>query len=284
MADVVDGVFDAVAGAAPDVRAGLPERRAKRDAENVSGDTQLEADVWADDLLFDRTESIEGVNWYASEERDAVVTVGDADEGYAVALDPLDGSSNVKSNNPCGTVVGVYDQPLPAPGSSLVAAGFVLYGPTTTMVVARDGEVREYLVDDDGTRTDLGTVELPEDPTVYGFGGRVPEWTADFEAFVRDVEDDLKLRYGGAMIADVNQVLVYGGAFGYPGLQSAPEGKLRAHFESMPMAYVVETAGGASSDGSGSLLDLEPQRLHERTPTFVGNEGVIDDLEAALPD
>jgi fructose-1,6-bisphosphatase I len=283
MADVVDRVFDVVADAAPEIRAGLPERRAKRDAENVSGDTQLEADVWADDLLFDRTDSIEGVNWYASEERDAVVTVGDADEGYAVALDPLDGSSNVKSNNPCGTVVGVYDQPLPAPGSSLVAAGFVLYGPTTTMVVARGGEVREYLVEADG-RTDLGTVELPADPTVYGFGGRVPEWSEDFEAFVRDVENDLKLRYGGAMIADVNQVLVYGGAFGYPGLSSAPDGKLRAHFESMPMAYIVEAAGGSSSDGSGSLLDLEPTRLHERTPTFVGNDSVIADLEAALPD
>ena len=283
MADAVDRVFDAVADAAPEIRAGLPERRTKRDDENVSGDTQLEADVWADDLLFDRTDSIEGVNWYASEERDAVVTVGDADEGYAVALDPLDGSSNVKSNNPCGTVVGVYDQPLPAPGSSLVAAGFVLYGPTTTMVVARDGEVREYLVEADG-RTDLGPVDLPADPTVYGFGGRVPEWSEEFESFVRDVEDDLKLRYGGAMIADVNQVLVYGGAFGYPGLSSAPEGKLRAHFESMPMAYIVEAAGGSSSDGSGSLLDLEPTRLHERTPTFVGNDAVIADLEAALPD
>jgi len=283
MADVVDRVFDAVADTAPEIRAGLPERRTKRDAENVSGDTQLEADVWADDLLFERIDAIGGVNWYASEERDAVVTVGDADEGCAVALDPLDGSSNVKSNNPCGTVVGVYDQPLPAPGSSLVAAGFVLYGPTTTMVVARDGEVREYLVEDDG-RTDLGTVELPDEPTVYGFGGRVPEWSDDFEAFVRDIEDDLKLRYGGAMIADVNQVLVYGGAFGYPGLESAPEGKLRAHFESMPMAFVVEAAGGSSSDGSGSLLDLEPTRLHERTPTFVGNDSVIADLEAALPD
>jgi fructose-1,6-bisphosphatase I len=159
----------------------------------------------------------------------------------------------------------------------------VLYGPITTMTVARDGEVTEYLVEDDG-RTDLGPVELPDDPVVYGFGGRVPDWTADFESFVRDVEDELKLRYGGAMIADVNQVLTYGGVFGYPGLQSRPEGKLRAHFESMPIAFVVEQAGGASSDGSQSLLDVEPETLHERVPTFVGNQSVVDDLEAALPD
>ncbi|MGB9963395.1 class 1 fructose-bisphosphatase [Halobacterium hubeiense] len=280
---VVEKVFDVVADAAPEIRDGLPERRAKAATENVSGDIQLEADVWADDLLFDRLAAVDGVNWYASEERADLDVVGEADDGYAVAVDPLDGSSNVKSNNPCGTVVGVYDERLPAPGRSLVAAGFVLYGPTTTMVVARDDEVTEYLVDADG-RTDLGPVELPEDPLVYGFGGRVPDWTPPFESFVRDVEDELKLRYGGAMIADVNQVLTYGGVFGYPGLQSRPEGKLRAHFESMPIAYVVEHAGGASSDGSQSLLDVEPERLHERVPTFVGNQSVVDDLEAALPD
>jgi len=280
---VVEAVFDVVADAAPEIRDGLPERRAKAATENVSGDVQLEADVWADDLLFERFADLDGVNWYASEERDDLDVVGDADDGYAVAVDPLDGSSNVKSNNPCGTVVGVYDEQLPSSGRSLVAAGFVLYGPTTTMVVARDDDVTEYLVGEDG-RTNLGPVELPADPVVYGFGGRVPDWTADFEGFVRDVEDDLKLRYGGAMIADVNQVLTYGGVFGYPGLQSRPEGKLRAHFESMPIAFVVEQAGGASSDGSQSLLDVEPDSLHERVPTFVGNQSVLDDLEAALPD
>jgi fructose-1,6-bisphosphatase I len=280
----VDRVFDVVADAAPEIRAGLPERRAKAESANVSGDVQLEADIWADDLLFERLADVDGVNWYASEEREDVRTVGDVDDGYAVALDPLDGSSNVKSNNACGTIVGVYDELLPAPGTSLVAAGYVLYGPTTTMLVARDDEVREYLLTDDG-KQDLGTVELPDDPTVYGFGGRVPNWTEDFEAHVReDVEEDLKLRYGGAMIADVNQVVSYGGIFGYPGLVDRPEGKLRAQFESIPVGYVVETAGGASSDGTQSLLDLNPDNLHERTPTFVGNESTIADLEAALPD
>lgn len=280
---VLDRVFDVVADAAPEIRAGLPERRAKAESENVTGDVQLEADVWADELLYDRFEDVEGVNWYASEERESVESVGEAGDGYAVAVDPLDGSSNVKSNNPCGTVVGVYDEPLPASGRSLVAAGFVLYGPTTTMTVAREGDVTEYLLEEDG-RTEIGPVALPDDPLVYGFGGRVPDWTAAFESYVRDVEDELKLRYGGAMIADVNQVLTYGGVFGYPGLESRPEGKLRAHFESMPIAFVVEQAGGASSDGTRSLLECNPDQLHERTPTFVGNEAVIDDLESALSD
>ena len=279
----VSRVLDVVAETAPEIRAGLPERRATAETENESGEAQLEADVWADDLLYERLADVDGVNWYGSEERPEPLAVGDASDGVAVAIDPLDGSSNVKSNNPCGTVVGVYDEPLPAPGSSLVAAAFVLYGPITTMTVARDGDVTEYLLEADG-RTELGSVELPADPVVYGFGGRVPDWTESFESFVRDVEQELKLRYGGAMIADVNQVLEYGGVFGYPGLQSRSEGKLRTCFESMPIAYIVEAAGGASSDGAQSLLELDPDSLHERTPTFVGNESVIDDLEAALSD
>jgi fructose-1,6-bisphosphatase I len=126
-------------------------------------------------------------------------------------------------------------------------------------------------------------VSLPEDPVVYGFGGRIPDWPADFNDYVEDVEADrLKLRYGGAMVADVNQVLTYGGIFGYPMLTDAPEGKLRLQFEGHPMAHVIATAGGASTDGEGSLLSRDPAELHERSPVFVGNEGLVDRLEAAL--
>ncbi|MGB9986337.1 class 1 fructose-bisphosphatase [Salarchaeum japonicum] len=269
-------VFETVAAAAPDIRAGLPGRRRKTDDENASGETQLAADVWADELLEERLTALDSVGAYASEERDAVVDAGD---GVSVAVDPLDGSSNLKSNNPMGTVVGVYDAALPAPGTELVAAGFVLYGPITTMVVADDGDVTEYVVED-GTPRDVGAVELPADPTVYGFGGRVPDWTDDFEAFVREVEDELKLRYGGAMIADVSQVLTYGGIFGYPGLRDRPEGKLRLLFEGAPIAYVVEAAGGASTDGDQSLLDVDCTEIHQRTPVFVGNDEYVGRVES----
>jgi fructose-1,6-bisphosphatase I len=84
------------------------------------------------------------------------------------------------------------------------------------------------------------------------------------------------------MIGDVNQVLTYGGVFAYPALQSAPEGKLRLQFECNPVGYVIECAGGRSSDGSGSVLDVDPTALHQRTPVYLGNEGLIDRLEAAL--
>jgi fructose-1,6-bisphosphatase I len=184
-----------------------------------------------------------------------------------------------------GTIVAVYDEPLPGGGEHLVAGGYVLFGPVTTMIVAREGQVTEYLIHDDGHRDVVREdVTLPDDPGVYGFGGRVPDWTDDLTDYVREVESDdtLKLRYGGSMIGDVNQVLTYGGLFSYPKLQSAPQGKLRLQFEGAPIGYVLECAGGASSDGEQSLLSVEPTDLHQRVPVYIGNSEMVADLESAL--
>jgi len=282
----VDEVVDTVAETAPEIAAGLRGRREAVDEHNPSGERVTAADVWADERLVGRLSAVDGVGELASEEREGVVDCG---EGLAVALDPLDGSSNLASNNLLGTVFGVYDAALPAPGTAIVAAGYVLYGPITTMVVARDGRVREYELlgaagddDADGRRLVDDDLRLPAEPTVYGFGGRVPDWPEAFERYVRGVETELKLRYGGAMVGDVNQVLQYGGVFAYPGLRSRPEGKLRVQFEAAPVAYVVETAGGRSSDGERSLLQVDPEDLHGRTPVHVGNAELVDRLERAL--
>ncbi|WP_340101379.1 class 1 fructose-bisphosphatase [Salinibaculum salinum] len=282
MTDAIETVFETVATTAADVRGALAERRAYADAENPSGEQQLAADVYADELLEERLLALDGVGSYASEERDGVVEADDAGQ-YHVACDPLDGSSNLQSNNGMGTIVGVFDESLPAPGSALVASGFVLYGPITTMLVARGGTVTEYLLDGEERSVLTEDVAIPDDPVVYGFGGRIPDWTDQFRSYVDDIEADrLKLRYGGAMVADVNQVITYGGIFGYPMLEERPEGKLRLQFEGHPIAHVIETAGGASSNGTQSLLDCDPDGLHERTPVFVGSESLVDRLESAL--
>jgi fructose-1,6-bisphosphatase I len=280
--DPVSEAVAVVARSAPEIRGGLAGRRRKAEGRNPSGETQLAADVWADELLEERLTAIDEIGQFASEEREGVVECGDGD--YAVTVDPLDGSSNLKPNNAMGTILGVYDADLPAKGTELVAAAYVLYGPITTMMVARDGEVTEYVIEesDDGEgerRAVREDVTLPDDPTVYGFGGRVPDWTDRFADYAAEIEDELKLRYGGAMIGDVNQVMTYGGVFAYPELQSRAEGKLRLQFEGYPIGYVVETAGGASSNGEGSLLDAEPDELHQRTPVYVGNEDLIERLE-----
>ena len=121
--DVVEDVVSTIARSATEIRQGLIGRRGKADAENPSGETQAEADVWADDVLAERLSAIDGVAEYASEEREETLECG---EGLSAAVDPLDGSSNLKSNNAMGTVFAIYDEPIPAPGTAIVAAGYVL--------------------------------------------------------------------------------------------------------------------------------------------------------------
>ena len=284
----IEAILDTVARTAPEIREGLVGRREYVEGENPSGENRLAADVHADRLLEERLLAIDGVGGYASEEREEVVEAdGETPDGgdeLSVAVDPLDGSSNLKPNNAMGTIVAVYDAPLPARGRDLVAAAYVLLGPITTMVAAVDGRVTEYVVDGGDRHTAREDVALPDEPTVYGFGGRAPDWAEGFTDYARGIESNtsLKLRYGGAMIGDVNQVMTYGGVFAYPALDSAPEGKLRLQFEGNPMAYIVESAGGESSDGDRSLLDVEPDDLHDRVPVHLGNADLIDRLEAAV--
>ena len=290
----VDTIFETVAAVGSDVQSVLGDRRSYEGGHNPSGERQLAADVYADDLLAERLLALDSVASYASEERETVQTSADSGDGpavedatgtYHISCDPLDGSSNLTSNNAMGTIVGVYDETLPAPGSALVGAAYVLYGPITTMVTARDGTVREYLVEN-GERDLLeDDLTIAEEPVTYGFGGRIPDWPSAFVEYVEDIEADrLKLRYAGAMVADVNQVLTYGGVFGYPMVKDRPEGKLRLQFEGVPMAAIVTAAGGASTDGTRSLLEKPAESLHERSPVFVGNESLIGRLEDAMTD
>jgi fructose-1,6-bisphosphatase I len=283
----VDAVVETIAETAPEVRTAIAEEREYTADSNATGDQQLAADVRADELFEERLLAIDGVASYATEEREDVVTDGRddvaTDEGDRhVAMDPLDGSSNLKPNSGMGTIFGVYETQPPTVGRDLVAAGYVIYGPVTSMVVARDGSVTEYLLHDGESRVVDDDVTLPDDPTVYGFGGGEPNWTDEFVEYADEIREALKLRYGGAMIADISQVLTYGGIFAYPALRDAPEGKLRLQFEGQPMGYVVEAAGGRSSNGEESLLAVEPDELHERTPLYVGNTDLIDRLEATL--
>ncbi|QLH82618.1 class 1 fructose-bisphosphatase [Halosimplex pelagicum] len=281
----VDAVFDVVRDTASEVREALPERRAYVEGHNPSGEKVRAADEYADELFCERLLALDSVGSYASEERQSAQTDDDGGE-YHLALDPLDGSSNLTSNNPMGTIVSVYDEPVPTTGDHLVAAAFVLYGPNTTMVVSDGDTVDEYLIEDDG---DEGRkllregLTLPDDSTVYAFGGRRPDWTDGVTAAVEDLEADrLKLRYGGAFIADVMQVLTHGGVFAYPELADAPEGKLRYCFECAPVGFVVEAAGGRVSDGYGDLFETDPDRLHQRSPVYLGNAELVDRVEAKL--
>lgn len=279
---IEDRIFEEVARTAPEISSGMLKRREGVGTENSSGEEQLEADLHANELLKERLTEMEGVGQFASEEEEEVIDCG---EGVSVTVDPLDGSSNVKSNNLIGTIVGIYEEDLPASGRSITSAFYILYGPLTTAIRTRDDEVHEHVIEDNHEGIEIHTpnegLELPE-PTVYGFGGGDDSWTEDFARFAEDIRQELKLRYGGAFVGDTKQILKHGGMFSYPHLDERPEGKLRLMFEANPMAHIFHAAGGASSDGEQSILDKEPEYIHERTPLHVGNRELIEKLESHL--
>lgn len=279
---IEDRIFEEVARTAPEISSGMLERREGVGTENASGEEQLEADIHANNLLKERLTSMEGVGQYASEEEDTVTECG---EGVAVTVDPLDGSSNVKSNNLTGTIVGIYEEDLPASGRSIISAFYIVYGPLTTAIRTKNDRVHEHVIEDhsEGVRihTPNENLELPE-PKVYGFGGGDDSWTDDFAGFADEIRQELKLRYGGAFVGDTKQILKHGGMFSYPHLEERPEGKLRLLFEANPMAHIFHAAGGSSSDGNQAILDKEPSHIHERTPLHVGNRELIERLESSL--
>lgn len=279
---VIDQVIEEVASAAPHISSGLVNRREYVGEENPSQEKQMEADVWANGLLKEKITSIDGVGQFASEEEETIANCG---EGLAVAIDPLDGSSNIPTNNLVGTIVGVYDGELPCKGEKLVCAFYIVYGPLTTMMVARDEQVDEYVIEQEsGDQVELcrtsEDLKIPE-PRVYGFGGN-KNWTEDFREFESQISKEYKLRYGGAFVGDINQTIHHGGIFAYPRRTDAPNGKYRLLFEANPVAYIVETAGGASSDGSRSILEVGVQELHQRVPFHAGHEDVVERLEKEI--
>jgi fructose-1,6-bisphosphatase I len=275
----IDTVLNEIARTVPEIRGAFETHRSYADDNNPSGEQMLAADVYVDDLLQERLSELDCIGTYASEERADPVDTG---SGLSLAVDPLDGSSNLTANNGVGTIVGLYDAPLPAPGDALVGAMYVLYGPVTTAMVATDDGVTEYMLTDDGPELLTAEVTVPDSGVVYGFGGPVPEWSGAFRRYAMSIQRRLKRRYGGALVGDVNQVLRKGGVFAYPALESRPEGKLRLQFEGNPIAYIVEQAGGHSFDGEGSVLDAEPERLHQRTPLFVGSQEPMAQLVETL--
>lgn len=282
MEEVVDEVIQKVAEAAPHISSGLMHRREYVGEENPSDEKMMEADVWANEFFKEKITSIEGVGQFASEEEHEVTECG---EGLSVAIDPLDGSSNIPTNNLVGTIVGIYDKELPCSGENLVAAFYILYGPLTTVTVARDGQVDEFVIEESpGDEVDLYMASEDisiEGQNTYGFGGN-KAWFEDFEALESELSDELKLRYGGSLVGDFNQMLHHGGVFGYPAKEEYENGKYRLLFEGNPMAFIAETAGGKASTGSGEIRNVEATEIHQRVPFFAGHTEIVDEIEENL--
>jgi fructose-1,6-bisphosphatase I len=264
---------------------------------NVQGEDQAKLDVVADELFCEAMSHSGLVCTLVSEERAEPTYVGGDDARYTVFYDPLDGSSNVDLNVTVGTIFGIYrNRPargrtadLLRPGTEQVAAGYVMYGASTMLVlVVGDSAVHGFtLAPGVGefflTHQDM---RMPSVGRTYSVNeSRTPHWDDRTQALVRDFRDGKidgaarSARYVGSLIADFHRTLLKGGIFMYPGETDKPEGKLRLMYEAKPLALLAERAGGEAHDGKGRILERQPQSLHERTPLYIGSK---TDVDAAL--
>ncbi len=254
---------------------------------NIYGEEQLALDVLSDELISSRLSKCGLVVNMASEEQQNIFSAFLKESGeYSVCFDPLDGSSLVDVNLAVGTIVSIYPgKELVRPGREQIAALFVLYGPRTTMVLGLEGRVHEFTLNPLGSYTlSQEDVKMDESGKIYSPGGDARKYSPGHSAFIEALKNDgYKLRYSGGMVPDVNHVLMKGGGlFTYPALDGSPRGKLRLMFEANPMAFILEAAGGAASDGTKRILDVEPEGIQDRCPVYLGSKKEVALAEKTL--
>jgi fructose-1,6-bisphosphatase I len=254
--------------------------------KNIYGEEQLTLDRSADEILKNHLEDSGFVREYASEERDAVIQIGQGGEKYFVTADPLDGSSLVDTNLAIGTIIGIHKEPIFTEGRrTLVAAMYIMYGPLITMVYAAGKGAHEFVLNREGEYVlSEDHILLKERGDIYSLGGLRSEWTPGHLKFVEYLENEgYKLRYSGGFVPDFNQVLIKrGGIFTYPALRKSPKGKLRLLFELQPMAFIIEQAGGMATDGKQDILSLRVENLNQRCPVYIGSRFEVEKAKEFL--
>lgn len=274
----------AIANASLTVWASIPFKSGLLTGVNPSGETQKAIDVFSNDEFVDALIATGEAAEVASEEMgEAVRSKGKV----SVAMDPLDGSSNVETNNPLGSIFGFYSKPLPCSGRELVGALYVTYGSMVTITLTYGKGVHRFVAVRDGKETTfqlLGLdLKLPDKPEVFGIGGFRKDWIPPVRDFVDSLEGrGMRIRYCGTFVGDYNQVLARGGIFAYPALTNRPSGKLRILYETAPVAFINEQAGGYSTDGTKNILDIEPGSLSQTSPAYIGSSALIHELEGLI--
>ncbi|MGC4038689.1 MAG: class 1 fructose-bisphosphatase [Chitinophagaceae bacterium] len=212
---------------------------------------------------------------------------------YVCLFDPLDGSSNIDVNISIGTIFSVYRRVSPVgvpveesdflqPGQQQVAAGYVIYGSSTMIVYATRRGVNGFTLDPSIGEFCLSHpgIKCPGQGTIYSVNhGNFSSWEKHVQLYIQACQQKgLSQRYVGSMVADIHRNLIKGGIFLYPGTSQQPGGKLRLQYECNPFAFIIETAGGKATDGQGPVLDIRPERLHQRTPFFAGSAAMMGEF------
>lgn len=283
------------------MKAGLTGHLGYTGDVNVQGEDVRALDMIANDIfisVFDRVRSVAAMG---SEEMDDVHYFEGNDDGkYVVLHDPLDGSGNVDIDGSMGTIFSVHRRKTTGKpsiedmfrrGSEQVAAGYILYGPATVFVYTVGGPVHGFTLDRSVGAFFLThpNLEIPSGRGSYAVNeANEPHWSPATQEMVRRFragETEVgkrSARYVGALVADFHRTLIQGGIYMYPGTVDKPNGKLRLLYEAAPLAMIAERAGGCASDGSRSILDIEANELHQRTPLFIGSRADVEEAERLL--
>ena len=282
-------------------RAGLVNILGEAGEDNVQGEKQQKLDVYADDIIFRMCDHTGRLCAMASEEREGLIEIPDRFRkgSYVLVYDPLDGSSNIDVNVSIGTIFGIFRtvewdlrgriEDVLQPGRHLVGAGYVLYGASTMLVYSTGMGVHGFTLNPELGEFLLShpNMRLPEPPAYYSVNtSYYRRWSPGVRKYLRWLQgqegDDPQLssRYIGSLVADFHRNLLRGGVFCYPSELNKPDGKLRLLYEATPLAFLVEQAGGYATDGHGSVLDIVPTSIHQRTPLFIGNRSLAERVES----
>jgi fructose-1,6-bisphosphatase I len=287
-------------------KAGLVDILGDYGTVNVQGEDVKKLDIFANNQFMGVLQHGISCAGIASEELDEFVAFDDEisrNSKYVCLFDPLDGSGNIDVNVSIGTIFSIYrrvtergtlatKEDFLQPGRNQVAAGYIVYGSSTMLVYATKRGVNGFTLDPSIGEFCLShpDIKCPEVGKIYSVNhGNFFQYNDGVRKYINQCQNKNKSnggpytqRYIGSMVADVHRNLIKGGIFMYPGTTDKPQGKLRLLYECNPFAFITEVAGGKSSDGHQSILDVKPTELHQRVPFFVGSKTMMEELEQCL--
>jgi fructose-1,6-bisphosphatase I len=278
-------------------RAGLVDVLGSAGSTNIQGEQQQKLDVIANDVIKQAVTPTGLVCVMASEEEEEPIPVPERNgtAKYVLLYDPLDGSSNIDVNVSIGTIFSIHrrrTQTGPGTledcmqtGRSQVAAGYIIYGSSTVLVYTTGGGVHVFTLDPTIGEFRLchADIKTPESGKYYSVNeSNYTRWNDGYRRVVQKFKgtdggnSTKNARYIGSLVADFHRNLLAGGVFLYPADSKSPRGKLRLLYEAAPLAFIAEQAGGAASDGTRPIMDIEPEDLHQRTPLVIGSKADVE--------
>jgi fructose-1,6-bisphosphatase I len=276
-------------------RAGLVDIAGGNGTENVQGENQQKLDIVANIRFIRALKNGGEVCAILSEEDEDIIYTGNDHGKYVVAMDPLDGSSNIDVNVSIGTIFSVYRRvtPINTPatkddflqgGRKQIAAGYILYGSSTMLVYSTGEGVNGFTYDLSLGEFILSHKEIisPMDGLIYSVNeGHFHSYPENIQTYIaRCKEKGFSARYIGSLVGDFHRNLLKGGVYLYPSTKKDPKGKLRLLYECYPLAFIAEQSGGRATDGCKTILDIVPETFHQRSPFYVGSRAMVNQATA----